>query len=26
MGKEFTLKGGDAGDKLLLCGNETKPY
>jgi hypothetical protein len=26
MGKEFTLKGGDAGDKLLLCGDETKPY
>jgi hypothetical protein len=26
MGKEFTLEGGDAGDKLLLCGDETKPY
>jgi hypothetical protein len=26
MGKEFTLKGGDAVDKLLLCGDETKPY
>jgi len=26
MGKEFTLEGGDAGDKLLLCDDETKPY
>jgi hypothetical protein len=26
VGKEFTLKGGEGGDKLLLCGDETKPH
>jgi len=26
VGKEFTLKGGEGGCKLLLCGDETKPY